>query len=77
MARQVYFVLHEQGHWTISSETKRYGPFPYRRDALRSAIDWAYSDGREGHQAQVILQRDNDQFKVAWTYGADPYPPPD
>jgi hypothetical protein len=69
MSKHLYFVVPSQGQWIISFQEKHYGPFYMQRDAIRSAVDWAYRDGQEGHEAQVIIQRENGSFRTEWTYG--------
>ncbi|WP_081991283.1 DUF2188 domain-containing protein [Inquilinus limosus] len=75
MARHQYFVVHHQGEWKISYEQKHYGPYPTQKDAIRAAVDAAHETGKNGHDAQVLVQGTNNQFRTEWTYGHDPYPP--
>jgi hypothetical protein len=42
---------------------------------MRAAVEAAHSSGRMGHDAQVLIQRQNNQWRTEWTYGHDPYPP--
>jgi hypothetical protein len=76
MARAVYYVVHSQGSWRIKYSEKYYGPFATQKDAIRLAVDTAHRAGRDGHDAQVLVQGENSQFRTEWTYGKDPYPPP-
>lgn len=75
MARAQYFVVLHQGQWKISFEGKHYGPYDTQRDAIRDAVDTAKKSGDSGHDAQVLVQGENNQFRTEWTYGNDPYPP--
>lgn len=76
MARAVYYVVHKQGAWQIKFSDKYYGPFSTQNAAIRLAVDTAQKSGRDGHDAQVLVQGENSQFRTEWTYGRDPYPPP-
>jgi hypothetical protein len=77
VAHQKYYVVFHEGAWKITYDGKRYGPYANQREAYRSAVDAAQKAGKQGDQAQVFIQRrDNNEFRVEWTYGNDPYPPP-
>lgn len=75
MARVQYFVVLSQGQWMVSHNQKHYGPHATQRDAIRSAVDAAHKSGQNGHDAQVLIQGQDHQFRTEWTYGHDPYPP--
>jgi hypothetical protein len=75
MARAQYFVVLHQGEWKISYEGKHYGPYNTQRDAIKASVDAAHQSGANGHDAQVLVQGENNQFRTEWTYGNDPYPP--
>ncbi len=75
MARAQYFVVLHEGQWKIKHEGKHYGPYSTQRDAIRVAVDTAQKAGKSGHDAQVLVQGQNNQFRTEWTYGHDPYPP--
>ncbi len=72
MSHTPYVVFREQGQWAIKSNGAHRGPYATQRDAIRAAVDAAHAAGQKGHRSQVVLQ---DQFRVEWTYGQDPYPP--
>ena len=61
-----------RANWKIKSKGVHYGPYPTQKDAIRAAVDAAHVAGLEGLDGQVLLQ---DQFRIEWTYGQDPYPP--
>jgi hypothetical protein len=63
-----YVVFRDQGQWKIKSNCVHYGPYATQRDAVRAAVDAAHG----ACNGQVLLQ---DQFRIEWTYGKDPYPP--
>lgn len=75
MARARYFVVLHEGQWKIKFEDKRYGPYRTQRDAIHAAVDAAHGAGKQGHDAQVLVQGENHQFRTEWTYGHDPFPP--
>jgi len=76
MARAQYFVVLHEGQWKISHGGKHYGPYDTQKKAIRAAVDAAHEAGKNGHDAQVLIQGQNNQFRADWTYGNDPYPPP-
>jgi Uncharacterized protein conserved in bacteria (DUF2188) len=75
MARAQYFVVLHENQWKITHQNKHYGPHPTQREAIRAAVDAAHQSGYNGHDAQVLVQGENNQFRTEWTYGHDPYPP--
>ena len=77
MAHHKYFVVFHQGQWKINYNGKHYGPYANQRAAYQDAVETAQKAGKKGDQAQVFIQRrDNNQWRAEWTYGKDPYPPP-
>jgi hypothetical protein len=76
MARAQYFVVFHQSQWKINFQREHYGPYRTQADAIRVAVDSAHESGRNGHDAQVLVQGRDNQFRIEWTYGHDPYPPP-
>ena len=76
MARMQYFVVLHEGQWKIKVDGKHYGPYSSQASAIRVAVDTAHEAGKKGHDAQVLVQGTNNQFRTEWTYGHDPYPPP-
>ncbi len=75
--RLQYFVVLHENEWKVKYEGKHYGPYPTQKAAIRAAVDSAHTSGRNGHDAQVLVQSTtNHQFRTEWTYGHDPYPPP-
>jgi len=75
MARAQYFVVLHQGEWKISFNSQHYGPYATQALAIKAAVDTAHKSGSGGHDAQVLVQGQNNQFRTEWTYGHDPYPP--
>ena len=72
MTHTPFVVFREQGQGAIKSNGVHFGPFATQRDAVRAAVDAAYEAGKKGLNGQVLIE---DQFRVEWTYGKDPYPP--
>ena len=75
MARLQYFVVYHEKEWKISFQGKHYGPYSTQNLATRAAVDAAHASGQKGLDAQVLIQRENNQWRTEWTYGNDPYPP--
>ena len=76
MSRAQYVVVYTGGQWKISHNQKHYGPYDTQRAATKAAVEAAHKAGQQGHDAQVLIQGQNNQFRTEWTYGHDPYPPP-
>jgi hypothetical protein len=76
MARVQYIVVLHNGEWKINHEGKHYGPYTTQRLAIRAAVDAAHKAGQQGHDAQVLVQGQDNKFRTEWTYGNDLYPPP-
>jgi hypothetical protein len=75
MSRAQYFVVLHQSQWKINFQGQHYGPYHTQAVAIRAAVDAAHEAGRNGYDAQVLVQGRNNQFRAEWTYGHDPYPP--
>ena len=72
MAHTPYVVFRDQGQWNIKSNGVHYGPYATQKDAIRAAVEAAHEAGEKGHNGQVLLEN---QIRVEWTYGQDPFPP--
>jgi hypothetical protein len=75
MARAQYFVVKHDGEWKISFNGTHYGPYKTQAAAIKDAVEAAHKEGSDGHDAQVLVQGENNRFRAEWTYGSDPYPP--
>ena len=75
MARAHYYVVRHEGEWKIKLNDRHFGPYVTQRSAIRIAVDAAHKAGKTGHDAQVLVQGADNQFRTEWTYGHDPYPP--
>jgi hypothetical protein len=67
-------VLHE-GRWNFEVNDEDHDPFCTQTAAIRAAVDAAHIAGEKSGDAQVLVQRGNNEFRTEWTYGRDPYPP--
>lgn len=76
MARLQYFVVYHGNEWKITFDGKQYGPYDSQKAAIQVAVNTAHKVGKEGHDAQVLVQGQDSRFRTEWTYGHDPYPPP-
>jgi hypothetical protein len=63
------------GDWRVRVDGRLEGSFETQAEALRAAIDAANDAGERGLKAQVFTQGRDDQFKVVWRYGGNPFPP--
>jgi hypothetical protein len=70
-----YYVVLRGGGWEVLAECHYAARFSRQADAVRQAIDWAQLDGAGGRPALVLDDAGLEDFKPAWTYGQDPYPP--
>lgn len=74
MARAIYYILSNAGRWKIKHRDKEYD-YGTQAAAIKAAVDAAHTSGRNGHDAQVLMQGRDSQWQTEWTYGNDPYPP--
>jgi hypothetical protein len=70
MARQEFYVVLHRGEWKVRYGEEHFGA------TIKQAVDLAQAMGRAGQDAQVLVQGENHKWRVEWTYGHDPYPPP-
>jgi hypothetical protein len=75
VSRSNYFVVYD-GDWKIQCDGENSAPYPRREDAFRDAVALAHLDGRNGREAHVIVQGDDDLFRPQWDSTRDTYPPP-
>ncbi len=75
MAAADYYVVLHQGRWQISYEGKHYGFYRTQTEAIADAIESAHGAGKQGHDAQVLVQGSDNKFRAEWIYKYDPYPP--
>jgi len=76
MSRAVYYVVSHGGEWKIKFNGEHYGPYITQSGAIRASVDAAHKAGKNGKDAQVLIQGRDNQWRTEWTYGHDPYPPP-
>jgi hypothetical protein len=73
--RSRYFVVYD-GAWRIQCDGENSEPYERRSDAFKDAVALAHLDTRNGRQADVIVQCENELFRPQWDSTKDSYPPP-
>ena len=76
MGTSHYYVLYENGAWKIQCDGENSEPYPDKRLAFRDAVALAHLDDRNGREAEVIVQGEDDAFHPGWNSARDAYPPP-
>ena len=74
MARAEYYVLSNGGSWKVRHSGQDH-LYDTQANAIKAAVDAAHQSGKDGHNAQVLVQGQGGQWRTEWTYGDDPYPP--
>ena len=74
--RAHYYVVLFQDRWHITLDGTRHGPYSTQRAAIDAAVGCAHQSHKAGYDAQVLVQGTDNKFRVEWTYGRDPFPPP-
>ena len=75
MERRQVLVVQDGSRWKVQSGGIGISRHETTAAAIRTAIDIAHSMAKRGNAADVMVQRADRKFDVAWTYGKDPYPP--
>jgi Uncharacterized protein conserved in bacteria (DUF2188) len=75
MARDQFFVMLHEGRWKIKHNGQHSKPYHSQTAALKDAIDQAHEVHKKGGLSQVLVQREDLQFREERTFGKDPYPP--
>jgi hypothetical protein len=73
--RSNYYVVYD-GAWKIQCDGETSEPYGRRQDAFKDAVALAHLDGRNGREAQVIVQDEDHRFRPRWDSTRDSYPPP-
>ena len=76
MAHELYYIVFHEGCWRVKHNGQLSNPYPSQAAAITAAIEAAQRDGQYGNQAQVLVHGDDLLFSAVWTFGLDPYPPP-
>jgi hypothetical protein len=71
MARAIYYVLSAGGGWKVRLGDKDTA-FDTQSQAIDAAVAAARKSHANGHDSQVLVQRENGQWRSEWTYGNDP-----
>ena len=75
MATVRFQVVRDQGDWIVKYCDKRIGPFDTQEHAISAAIESAQESGCLSHESQVMVEGEDGQFRIVWTYGQDSCPP--
>ena len=73
--RAHYYVVYD-GEWKIQCDGENSEPYSRRNDAFKDAVALAHLDVRNGREADVIVQCEDDLFRPEWDSSRDSYPPP-
>ena len=73
--RAHYYVVYD-GEWKIQCDGENSEPYQRRNDAFKVAVALAHLDVRNGREADVIVQCEDDLFRPEWDSSRDSYPPP-
>jgi hypothetical protein len=68
--------MYDKGAWTIQCDGENSEPYTSKHAAFRDAVGLAHLDDRNGRDAEVIVQTDDDMFRPEWDSTKDSYPPP-
>ena len=75
ISRARYYVVYD-GTWKIQCDGENSEPYERKSDAFKDAVALAHLDARNGREADVIVQCENDEFRPRWDSTRDSYPPP-
>jgi hypothetical protein len=62
-----YFVVEQNGRWTVKFQEKLFGPYGSRHEALSYAISAAGTTGKRGRDALVFV--DDSEGFATWRFG--------
>jgi len=69
MGRSHYYVMFDNGAWTIQCDGENSDPYTDKRGALKDAIALAQLDEKNGRQSRVIAQCEDEMFRAEWDSG--------
>ena len=72
--RKIIYVLSHGPKWEVKCDHCNSGIKDTQAEAIKLAKQHI-SNLPQGTLAQILVQRDNGQFRTEWTYGEDPFPP--
>lgn len=72
--RKVIYVLSHGTKWKVQCEHCDFEIKDTQAEAIKIAKKHVASLS-QGTLSQILVQRDNGQFRTEWTYGQDPFPP--
>lgn len=61
-----YYVIEDEGGWTIQSGGENSDSFSTRQDAVHAATALARLDQRLGHHAEIVVLGDDNMFHLQW-----------
>src|SRR6185503_11139532 len=73
--RAHYYVVYD-GEWKIQCDGENSEAYSRRSDAFKDAVALAHLDVRNGREADVIVQCEDDLFRPEWDSTRNSYPPP-
>jgi len=75
MPRKKFLVERLGGQWKITADRASFGLFDDKHQAVTYAIEAANRAGPAHRQgSQVLVQRRDGTYRIAWTFGLSPYP---
>lgn len=72
--RKIIYVLSHGTKWGVKCEHCKDGVYDTQAGAIKIARKHV-AGLPQGTLSQILVQRDNGQFRAEWTYGQDPFPP--
>jgi hypothetical protein len=66
MATLRYYVIEDEGGWTIQSGGENSDPFATRQDAVHAATALARLDQRLGRDTEIVVLGDDNMFHLQW-----------
>lgn len=72
--RKVIYVLSHGDKWKVKCEHCKSAIKDTQSEAIKVARGHV-AGLPAGTLSQILIQRDNGEFRTEWTYGKDPFPP--
>lgn len=72
--RKVIYVVSHGFLWQVKCDHCNSEVVNTQTEAIKKAKQHVEGLG-QGTLSQILVQRDNGQFRTEWTYGLDPFPP--
>ena len=68
MANRAHYYVVYDGEWKIQCDGENSEPYSRRSDAFKDAVALAHLDVRNGREAEVIVQCEDDLFRPEWDF---------